>query len=92
MERLTKFHTLEIEKQCILSLVMGILFGPIGYCLAYSFYFIIFFEIYVFSITYMYPPCVRMYDRILINIFYIFGWVVSRYVYYGKTGFENFCN
>ncbi len=90
MKTLTKMHTENVEYQIIFSLALGLLFAPFGYDLIFSIYFIVFFEVYVFLITEIYPPSTRMMDRVVINLFFIFGWVISRMLYRNETGFEGF--
>ena len=92
MKILSEIHTGNVVYQIIFSLALGLLFAPMGYELIYSIYLIIFFEAYVFFITSSYPPAVQTTDRILINLFFIFGWVISRILYRNETGFEGFIN
>lgn len=90
MISIAKSYKEDIEFQVILSLAMGFLFAPLAYRFEYSFAFIVAFEIYVFLVTEIYAPSVRALDRILINLFFIFGWVLSRIAFNNETGFEDY--
>jgi hypothetical protein len=87
-EFLSKMCQEDVEYQIIIALVLGLLIAPISWGLQYTFIFIAFFELYVFSITATYPPIARGWDRIVINLFFIFGWVLSRMLFCNETGFE----
>jgi len=86
---LSKSHTVDIEFQIIFSFVLGLLFSPLSYGFEYTLGFVIIFEIYVFFITSMYPPSSRPIDRILINLFFFLGWIISRIALCKETGLEN---
>ena len=88
IESISKSNIEDIEFQVIFSLALGLLFGQFSYGLFYTFIFIILYEIYVMSITYTYPPSCKFFDRLNINLFFIFGFVISRICFCNETGFE----
>jgi len=90
MKFLADTYRENIELQIILSFALGLLFAPMSYGIEYTFLFIIIFEFYVFIITTKYPPCIRFVDRLLINLFFIFGWIISRINFCNETGMERF--
>lgn len=81
-----------IEFQIILFLMYGILFGGICKNILIPFIFIVIYEFYIFHITRFFPPKVRELDRFLINIVYIFGWILGRILMLNETGFEDLFN
>lgn len=78
----------DIPFQLIFFLTFGILFGGIAMNLFFSLLFIVIYEFYVFHISRMFPPKVREIDRILLNLIYIFGWILGRCLMLNETGFE----
>lgn len=74
--------------QCILGFTFGIIYGPIYNSLGFFLISVIIFEFIVLSSTMYYPPEVRTQDRILINLFGILGFIISRYIFKKETGFE----
>jgi hypothetical protein len=81
------YHT-DIGFQAILFFAFGILFGGMLKHLFFSLIFIFFYEFYVFHISRFYPPSVRELDRILLNVIYIFGWILGHILMFNKTGVE----
>jgi len=90
MNFLSKSHTEDIEFQIIFSFVLGIIFAPLSYGIEYTFAFVVLFEIYVFCITSMYPPSVKGIDRININLFFFFGWVLGRIFVCEECGLDHY--
>jgi hypothetical protein len=88
--KLSQTHSNDIEFQIILSLTLGLLLAPFSWGLKFTFLFVVFFEIYVFLITYCYPPNTQFYDRLVINLFFFFGWILSRILFCHETGCQNF--
>jgi hypothetical protein len=90
MRYLATMYQKDVELQIIFSFVLGLLSAPLSYGIDYTIIFIIFFELYVFLITSTYPPCVKIFDRILINFFFLFGWIISRVIFNGEVGIEKY--
>jgi len=87
---LTKSCTEDIEFQAIFSFVLGLLLAPLSYGLEYTLAFVVLFELYVFAITTCYSPTVKIFDRLIINLFFFFGWVLARIAICRESGFEEF--
>jgi len=85
---IAKSNTEDIEFQIIFSLALGLLLGQFSWGLFYTFLFIVFYEIYVITITSLYPPSCKILDRLNINLFFIFGFIISRICFKNETGFE----
>ena len=92
IDYIAKTNTEDIEFQIIFSLALGLLLGQFSWGLFYTFLFVVFYEIYVCAITNVYPPSCKVLDRLNINLFFIFGFIISRIVFNDETGFEEVCN
>lgn len=77
-----------IEFQIISFLAYGVLLGGISKHVLFVIFFCIVYEFYVFHISRFYPPEVKTLDRILLNLIFIFGWVVGRFLMLNESGLE----
>jgi len=82
-------YNTDINFQIILFLCYGILFGGLCRNIFLSLIFIVIYEFYIFHITRFFPPEAKEIDRFLINLFYIFGWVLGRILMLNETGLED---
>uniref|UniRef100_A0A6C0AEB7 Uncharacterized protein n=1 Tax=viral metagenome TaxID=1070528 RepID=A0A6C0AEB7_9ZZZZ len=73
----------------LFSLFMGLIFGPLSICIEYSLIFLVLYEIFIFAISSDYGHEKISY-RILLNIFYLIGWIWGRWLYLNSTGIEHF--
>lgn len=78
----------DVEFQLITFFAYGILFGGISRNIIFSLIFIVIYEFYVFHISRFFPPNVKSIDRILLNLVYIFGWILGRFLMLNESGFE----
>lgn len=78
----------DIEFQFISFLAYGLLFGGISKSLFFTIIFVIIYEFYIFHISRIFPPNVRDIDRVLLNVVFFFGWILSRVLFQNETGFE----
>ena len=78
----------DIEFQIISFLTYGILFGGLSKSLLFVIFFTIVYEFYVFHVSRFYPPEVKSFDRILLNLIFIFGWIVGRFLMLNESGIE----
>jgi hypothetical protein len=78
----------DFEFQVIFSFALGLLLAPFSWGLIFTILYVIFYEVYVILVTASYPPSIKMMDRVVINLFFIFGWVISRIIYCDESGFE----
>lgn len=79
----------DVEFQSILFLAYGILIGGISNSLFFILVFIVLYEFYVFHISRMFPPNVKNLDRVLLNVMFIFGWIIGRILMLNETGIED---
>lgn len=77
-----------LEFQIVFSLFYGLVIGLFSYSLLTMFASILFFEYVTYAWTTIYPPADALEDRVLMNTIFIFGWVISRYLFLRETGFE----
>lgn len=78
----------DLEFQSIFFLAYGILFGGLSSSLLVTMVFLLLYEYYVFQVSQFYPPGVKYFDRIFVNIIFIFGWILGRVLILNETGFE----
>ena len=86
--KIAKVYTEDIEFQIILSFVLGLFFAYFSTGIEYTLFFVIIFELYVFSVTNYYDNSVKFIDRFNINLFFFFGWILARICLCEETGFE----
>ena len=79
-----------IEFQCVSGLFVGLLFGPLSMGIEYMILWIIVFELWVFATTSYKSPYERFISRLLINVFFLIGWVFSRWFYNDCIGHEKY--
>ncbi len=79
-----------IEFQYILGLSTGMFFGAFSSSIFITFLYIVFFEIVIFQLATYEIMSTFMLERTLINVLFLFGWVLSRIFYLRETGFEPF--
>lgn len=75
--------------EAILGLAMGLFLGVYSHGLFMTLIFTIFFEYYVFVSGEIKGNPSETGDRILINVVYLFGWVLSKFLFVRETGFED---
>ena len=80
--------TLPFEYQLITGLATGLFLGMMSLGLFWTFLFIVLYEMFVVSFSILYPPEVIFEERLIINLIFIFGWVVSRFLFLRESGFE----
>lgn len=78
----------DIEFQLMFFFAYGILFGGISKNIFSSLVFIVIYEFYVFHMSRFFPPNVKVIDRVLLNVVYIFGWILGRVLMINQTGLE----
>lgn len=78
----------DVNLQIAISLFMGIFFGMFSYGMFWMILFLFSWETYIISISSFYPPGEKLYDRLIINSAFIFGWIISRILYLRESGFE----
>lgn len=77
-----------LEFQIVFSLFYGLVVGLFSYSILTLFFSIILFEYLTYAWSTLYPPGDKIEDRLLLNVVFIFGWVMSRYLFLRETGFE----
>ena len=77
-----------LEFQIVLSFIWGYCSGPMSMGIEYALIMMFITEIIIFSITE--NSLYKTEARILINIFYFSGWILGRWLYTKKTGFEHY--
>lgn len=78
-----------IEFQIVSFLAYGVLFGGISKSLFFVILFCVVYEFYVFHISRFYPPEVKDLDRVILNLIFIFGWIVGRFLMLNESGLED---
>lgn len=78
------------EFQVVASLASGLLFGPFSHNILTTIIFVIIYEFAMFHYTEYYPPKVRALDRVVVNLFFFFGWCLGRILMRNETGFDGF--
>lgn len=78
----------DIDFQLIFFFASGVIFGGLARSIFFTIALIIIYEYYVFHVSRFYPPNVKTLDRILLNVIYIFGWVLGRALMLNESGFE----
>jgi hypothetical protein len=74
--------------QCVLGVAMGLFLGVYSRGLFMTILFTVFFEYYVFAYgEIMNDPC-NLDERLIINLLYLFGWVLSKTLFLRESGFE----
>lgn len=74
--------------ESLLGLALGLFLGVYAN-LFLSFLCTIFFEYYVFVAGEINGNPSDTSDRVLVNMMYIFGWVLSKFLFTRETGFED---
>ena len=83
---------LSLEFQAIASLGSGIFFGSFSLGLFPTFCIILLMEFIIFAWGDYKNDAYNMLCRILINVVFFFGWVVSRFLFLRESGFEECIN
>uniref|UniRef100_A0A6C0BCE0 Uncharacterized protein n=1 Tax=viral metagenome TaxID=1070528 RepID=A0A6C0BCE0_9ZZZZ len=78
-----------IEFQIISSFASGILFGGLSRSIFFTILFVLAFEFCVIHYSRFYPPEVMTYERVIVNIFFLLGWILGRILMLNETGFED---
>lgn len=78
----------DVNLQIAISLFIGIFFGMFSYGLFWMIIFLFGYEIYIIAVSHVYPPGEKLYDRLILNSAFIFGWIISRILYLRESGFE----
>lgn len=78
-----------VEFQIVSFLVYGLLFGGISSNLFFILLYCIFYEYFIFHISMFFPPKVKSLERVLLNLIFILGWVLGRYLMLNQSGFED---
>lgn len=77
------------EFQSVLGLSMGVFFGVFSYGLFMTILYISAFEYMTFAMAYLAAnDDTLVSDRITVNLMFLFGWVLSKYLLVRETGFE----
>lgn len=74
--------------QLLSAIIAGLMFGLFSYGLFWTFLYIVAFEYFIYSSSQLKNEEYFSSERLLINVVFIFSWVLSRYLYLGETGFE----
>ena len=77
-----------LEFQAVFSLILGFCCGPFSMGIEYAIIMLIIYEIFIFAITV--DNEYKTESRIVLNIFYFFGWFLGRWLYTGKLGIEHY--
>lgn len=78
----------DIEFQLMFFFAYGVLFGGLCKHILPSLIFIVLYEFYVFHMSQFFPPNIKAIDRVLLNVVYIFGWILGRVLILNETGLE----
>lgn len=78
------------EFQAILGLTTGLFLGVYSRGIFMTLLTILLFEYYIFACAVLNPPGEELGDRVLINVVFLFGWVLSKFLFVRETGFECF--
>jgi len=78
----------DLEFQLIFFFACGLLFGGLFNHIIYTLIFIAIYEFYVFHITRFFPPKSKAIDRVLLNVVYIFGWILGHSLMLNESGLE----
>lgn len=80
------------EFQAVVSLATGLFLGMLSYGLLFTGIFIIMFEIFISLYSIKYPPADTVPIRVGLNVIFLIGWSLGRFLFLRETGFEGITN
>ena len=80
------------EFELIFSLGLGLMLGVFSFGLSFTIFLILFFEFICCSTSSKLNEKDLILIRVLIQLTFIFGWVISHFLLTRNTGFETFIN
>jgi hypothetical protein len=76
------------EFQIMTGLFFGLIVGLLSWGFMWTFFYIVAFEFLTFMWSWYYPPGDKTETRILTNAVFVFGWVMSHFLFYRTNGCE----